>query len=311
MRAIFFGTPALAVPSLDALARIADVPCVICQPDRPAGRGMALRPPPVKQRALELGIEVMQPEKVRTPDFAASLRALRADVAVVIAYGRILPRGVLEAPARGCVNIHASLLPRWRGAGPIQWAIISGDARTGVSLMQMDEGMDTGPVIATRATDIDPDEDASALGARLSRMGAELLESELARYVAGEIAPTPQDETLACAAPLLEKEDGRLDFRAGAREVHARVRGVTPWPGAFTTDAGRVVKIHRTRVAEDGGTLGAPGEILRADADGIVVACGEGAIRVEELQLDSKKRLRAAPFLAGQGWSPGRRLGEP
>ncbi len=308
MRALFFGTPALAVPSLDALARIAEVPLVVCQPDRPAGRGLELRPPPVKARALELGIDVIQPTKLRAPELAASLRALEADVAVVIAYGRILPRAILEAPRRGCVNIHASLLPRWRGAGPIQWAIVHGDAETGVCLMQMDEGMDTGPVIACARTPIDPDETAGELGPRLAAMGAALLAEELGRYVDGAIQPTPQDHAAATMAPLLEKDDGRIDWTASARRVHDLVRGMSPWPGAFTSLGGTRIMIHRTAVVDG---AGAPGEVLVASGDDLVVAAGEGAVAIRELQLAGKKRLGARAFLAGHPIAVGARMGEP
>lgn len=309
MRAIFFGTPQLAVPSLEAVHEIADVVQVICQPDRPAGRGMKLRPPPVKARALELGLPVAQPKKVRTEDFAASLRALEADVAVVIAYGRILPRAVLDAPRRGCVNVHASLLPRWRGAGPIQWAIVHGDRETGVCLMQMDEGMDTGPVIACERTPIDPDETAAELGARLSAMGASLLREKLPAWVEGEVRATPQDDAGATLAPLLTKEDGRVDWRKSAREVHDRVRGLSPWPGAFTEVDGRVVKIHRTEIRSDSGSASEAGEVLAAEPSGIEVACGRGTIAILELQLEGKRRLGARDFLAGHPWARGLRLG--
>lgn len=310
MRAIFFGTPELAVPSLDALVGIADVVRVICQPDRPAGRGMKLRPPPVKERALELGIPVEQPTKVKTPDFAASLRALEADVALVIAYGRILPKAVLEAPRAGCVNVHASLLPRWRGAGPIQWAIASGDAETGVCLMQMDEGMDTGPVIACERTPIDPDETAAQLGARLAQMGADLVRAKLADFVEGRITPVPQDSAAATLAPMLTKEDGRIDWSAPARRVHDRVRGMSPWPGAFTELGTERVKVHATAVRSEAGVAAPPGTIVRADAEGIEVACGEGVIAILELQLEGKKRLSAAAHLTGHPWAAGMRFGE-
>lgn len=310
MRAIFFGTPELAVPSLEALVDIAEVVRVICQPDRPAGRGMKLRSPPVKERALELGLSVEQPTKVKTAEFAASLRALEADVALVVAYGRILPKAVLEAPKRGCVNVHASLLPRWRGAGPIQWAIVHGDSETGVCLMQMDEGMDTGPVIACERTPIDPDETAAELGARLARMGAALVRDKLPDYVAGRITPTPQDPAAATMAPILTKEDGRIDWTAPARRVHDRVRGMSPWPGAFTELRGQRVKVHKTEVRSEGGAAGEPGMILRAAPSGIEVACGEGVLAILELQLEGRKRMSAAAHLAGHEWLPGMRFEE-
>jgi len=306
MRAIFFGTPQLAVPSLEAVAALADVVQVVCQPDRPAGRGLKLRPPPVKVRALELGLEVVQPRRVKRAAFAESLRALEADVAVVIAYGRILPKAVLDAPRRGCVNVHASLLPAWRGAGPIQWAIVNGDDRTGVCLMQMDEGMDTGPVLACDETPIDPDETAGELGQRLSEMGAAILTRELPRWVAGEITPVPQAHAAATNAPLLSKEDGAIRWGDSARAVHDRVRGMHPWPGAHTSLDGTALKVHRTQVVPGAGE---PGVVLSADAEGIVVACGEGAVALTKVQLTGKRRLDAGPFLSGHPISAGTRLG--
>lgn len=309
MRAIFFGTPQLAVPSLEAVHEIADVVRVICQPDRPAGRGMRLRPPPLKVRALELGLDVEQPRKVKTDDFAASLRALEADVAVVVAYGRILPRAVLDAPRRGCVNVHASLLPRWRGAGPIQWAIVHGDRETGVCLMQMDDGMDTGPVIACESTPIDPDETAAELGARLSAMGASLLREMLPAWVDGAVEATRQDDAGATMAPLLKKEDGRIDWRESARAVHDRVRGLSPWPGAFTEVRGATVKVHRTEVESEEGAAAPPGTVLALGAEGVEVACGRGVVALTELQLEGKRRLPAQRFVAGQSWEPGLVLG--
>lgn len=306
MRAIFFGTPELAVPSLEALVAVADVARVICQPDRPAGRGMKLRPPPVKVRALELGLAVDQPTRVKTPELAASLRALEADVALVIAYGRILPKAVLDAPRAGCVNVHASLLPRWRGAGPIQWAITHGDAETGVCLMQMDEGMDTGPVIACERTPIDPDETAGQLGARLARMGADLVRARLTDFVEGRLVATPQGAAGVTLAPILTKEDGRIDWQAPARAVHDRVRGMSPWPGAFSELAGERVKLHATAVRSEGGVPAPPGTLLRCDPQrGIEVACGEGVVAILELQLEGKRRLSAGAHLAGHAWTPG------
>lgn len=309
MRAIFFGTPALAVPSLEAVHAIADVALVICQPDRPAGRGMKLRAPAVKERALALGLPVEQPTKVRTEDFRARLVALEADVAVVVAYGRILPRGVLDAPRTGCVNVHASILPRWRGAGPIQWAIVSGDRETGVCLMQMDEGMDTGAVIACERTPIAPNETAAELGERLGGIGAALLTAHLPRWVEGATLPTPQPAEGVTMAPMLTKEDGRIDWRASAREVHDRVRGLSPWPGAFSELDGAPLKIHETRVHAEDGALGEPGAVCAVSADAIVVACGRGAVAIRSLQEEGRRRLSAAQFVSGHALAIGQRLG--
>lgn len=309
MKAIFFGSPEFAVPCLDAVAEVAEVVAVVCQPDRPAGRGLALKPPAVKTRALALGLDVIQPTKVKPPEFAESLRSLGADVGVVVAYGRILPRGVLDAPRVGCVNVHASLLPRFRGAAPIQWAIAEGEAETGVTLMQMDEGLDTGPMLAVARTPIEPDETAQALAARLSKMGADLIRAELPRVARGELSAVAQDPSRATLAPLLTKEDGRLDFGWPAKRVHDRVRGMSPWPGAFAALDGGILKVHRARLAADTRTDAAPGTVLPSERSALRVACGDGrAVDLLELQEPGKKRLSAAQYRAGRGLEPGFRF---
>ena len=318
MRAIFFGTPAFAVPTLDALVDMADVLAVVTQPDRPAGRGMQAQYSAVKARAIALDLPLLQPLKVRTPDFAQHLRALEADVAVVVAYGRILPKAVLEAPRLGCVNVHASLLPRWRGAAPVHWAIVHGDTQSGVCLMKMDEGMDTGAVIGTMSTAITPSDTAQSLSLRLASIGAELLARDLPRYLAGELPPIPQDEALATLAPILRKEDGWVRFDGTAGEVHNRVRGMTPWPGASAVhEDGNRFKIHRTHVVKDAGSaIGADGQpvpvgtIVRVDAHGIEVACGMGVVAIDELQLPGKRRMDVKTFLSGRAWRSGQRLGQ-
>lgn len=301
MRAAFFGSPAFAVPCLDALHEIADVVAVFSQPDRPSGRGLALTPPAVKSRALELGLPVYQPTKVRSGALASQLEELALDVAVVVAYGRILPLDVLDAPARGCVNVHGSLLPKWRGAAPIQWAIASGDAQTGVTLMRMDEGMDTGPMIATATAAIGESETTPELAERLSKLGAELLRVELPRWVRGELEAKPQPEG-ATHAELLSKEHGHLDWNATAQALHDRVRAFVPWPGAYT-DAGELrLKVHRTHVVAARGTYGQPGTIL--PGAGLHVACGEGILGIDELQEPNRKRLDAESFRAGRDLPP-------
>lgn len=308
MRAAFFGSPAFAVPCLDALAEIAGVVRVYTQPDRPAGRGMKLTPPAVKVRALELGIPVSQPTKVRTPEFAEELRALDLDVILVVAYGRILPKAVLEAPRCGCVNVHASLLPRHRGAAPIQWAIAMGDRETGVCLMKMDEGLDTGPVFARRTLAIRDDHDAHSLAEELSKLGAELVRTELPRVVRGELEAVPQPEEGATYARLLEKSDAILDFRRSARALYDHARGMRPWPGAETTLDGERLKILRC-VALDESADEAPGEIVRASAEGIDVATGEGILRLLEVQLPGKKPITAAQLVSSRNDLVGRTLG--
>jgi methionyl-tRNA formyltransferase len=307
-RAIFFGTPEFAVPCLHALHEIADVVQVITQPDRPAGRGMKLTPPPVRVAAEALGLRVHQPTKVRTAEFAAGLRALGADLALVIAYGRILPAAVLSAPRLGCVNVHASLLPGLRGAAPIQWAIVRGEQRTGVCLMQMDEGMDTGPVLACRALDIGPEETAGELAPRLSQLGADLVRAELPRFLRGELVARAQDHARATLAPILTKEQGRVDFRRSATEVHDLVRGLHPWPAAYAFLDGQRLKLHRVRVSAAHGEHGAPGQIVRADRHAIEVACGAGVVAIEELQPEGKRRMSVADFCAGSRLQPGARF---
>jgi len=308
IRAAFLGTPDFAVPCLAALLEVAEVPLVVTQPDKPQGRGLALTPPPVKAFALEHGIRVIQPPKARDGVLRDALRDLSLDVALVVAYGKILPADVLEAPRLGCLNVHGSLLPRWRGAAPIQWAVVSGDAQTGVCLMQMDVGMDTGPVLARRVVDIGADETGGELFVRLSTLSGQLVREELPRYVRGELTPTPQPSEGATHARMIEKSDGALDFAAPAQAVHDRARGFSPWPGAFATLDGRRVKIHRTRVVATEGVLGEPGRVLATAADGIVVACGQGAVRLEELQLEGKKRVAASAFLAGHPLGPDARF---
>lgn len=308
-RAVFFGSPEFAVPSLVALTEVADVLAVVAQPDKPAGRGLTLRPPAVKVRALELGLPVLQPRKLRDGALAQQLRELALDVAVVIAYGRILPLDVLTAPRLGCVNLHGSLLPRWRGAAPIQWAVASGDPTTGVTLMQMDEGLDTGPILGALETAIGRDETAGDVFARLATLSADLLRRELPRFVRGELTPVPQDETLATHARPLDKTDGRLDWQRPATALAHHVRGMSPWPGAYALHGDVSVKVHRVSALTLDPAGAPPGTVLGGDRDGVRVACGEGVLAVHELQLPGRKRLSAEAFLAGRGWPPGTVLG--
>jgi methionyl-tRNA formyltransferase len=308
---LFFGTPEFAVPALRALHDVAEVTLVVTQPDRPKGRGMKLAPPPVKELALQLGLPVTQPTKVRTPEFAAQLREQHADFALVIAYGRILPKPVLDAPRLGCVNVHASLLPKLRGAAPIQWAVVRGDTETGVCLMQMDEGLDTGPVLACERIPIDPDETSAQLSLRLSELGARLVREQVPRLVAGQLVAVPQDHANATLAPLLSKDDGAIDWARSARELHNLVRGFSPWPSAFTWLDGTRVKLLRTQVREERAPHGTPGELLGVSRDGIDVACGHGTLRLLELQLEGARRLPAADFIAGQRLEAGKCLQGP
>ncbi len=309
MRALFFGTPAIAVPSLEALTEIAEVVGVVCQPDKPAGRGLELKAPPVKERAIALGLEVSQPAKVRTPEFAQWVKDRGADVAVVIAYGRILPPAVLEGPRRGCLNLHASLLPKYRGAAPITWAILRGERETGVCLMQMDEGMDTGPVYAAQALAIGDEMTAEELAREIAALAARVVREDVPRVLAGELVATAQDHAAATMAPLLEKENGRVAWAQGARAVHDHVRGMTPWPGAFTSLHGKTLKVLRTRVAQASGSRGAPGLVIGADKREIEVACGDGTVLLLRAQVEGKKALDATELVGGRAIATGMRLG--
>jgi methionyl-tRNA formyltransferase len=300
-RALFFGSPAFAVPSLDALRAIADVVGVVCQPDKPAGRGLALASPAVKVRAIEIGATVVQPTKLRTGEFGQWARAQNADVALVVAYGRILPKDVLDAPRLGCVNVHASLLPKYRGAAPITWAIVRGETETGVTLMKLDEGMDTGPTFARVATPIGPDETAGDLSTRLARLGADAVIEGLPRFVAGACHLEPQDEARATTAPILEKQHGQVDWKGAAQTVHDHVRGMSPWPGAFSLLRERTVKIHATRVIERDGARGRPGEVVLADKSRVLVACGEGTVEIVTVQPEGKRAMHASAWAMGRG----------
>ena len=311
-RAVFFGTPQFAVPCLEALAEIADVVGVVCQPDRPQGRGLELTAPPVKKRAVELGLTVVQPTKLRTGEFAAWLREQNVDVALVVAYGRILPKDVLEAPRLGCVNVHASLLPKLRGAAPITWAVVRGEPETGVTLMQMDEGMDTGAMLEQFATPITDEEAAGELSERLSAIGALATRKGLPTYVAGGYKPLAQDHGKATMAPMLKKEDGRIDFSLPARSVHDHVRGMTPWPGAVTTARGKTLKVHATRVTDVPQQVtapAAPGTVVFADKSRVVVACGERGVELTRVQLEGKKAIGAGDWFLGRGIAEGDKLG--
>jgi methionyl-tRNA formyltransferase len=308
LRIVFMGTPAFACPTLQALMdRGEEILAVVTQPDRPKGRGQQLAPPPVKELAGSAGLTVLQPVKVRAPEFIDVMRELAPDLIVVIAFGQILPKALLDIPRFGCINIHASLLPRWRGAAPINWCIITGDTETGITTMQMDVGLDTGAMLLKKSLAIDPDADASSLHDRLARLGADTLTETLDLLAQGELVPEVQDDALTCYAPMLKKEDGAIDWTKDALAIKNLVRGVTPWPGAFTSWEGKTLKVCRVGVAAGEGR---PGEVLRADRTGLEVACGSGSLLILELQLEGRKRLPAAEFLAGCKVAAGSLLGK-
>jgi methionyl-tRNA formyltransferase len=305
MRVVFFGSPAFALPSLEAVAREHQVVVVVSQPDRPAGRGKKLLAPPVKELALRLGLRVEQPLKVRDGVLAKALSALQPDVFVVVAYGRILPPDLLAVPRLGAWNVHASLLPKYRGAAPIQWAVIRGESKTGVCVMRMEQGLDTGPVAARSEEPIHDDDTAGTLGERLAALGSQLLVATLPCIADGSVTLQAQDEVGATLAPLMKKEDGYLDLGAPASEVSAQARGVDPWPGATVFLDGEPVKVFGARVIEG---QGSPGEVQGLVPQGLVVACGGGAVVFAELQMPGRKRLPAAAVLAGHAIPVGTRL---
>jgi methionyl-tRNA formyltransferase len=299
MRAIFFGSPEFAVPALERVARDHQVLAVLSQPDRPAGRGRAVLAPAVKVSAQRLGLPVLQPTKLRDPDLHAQLAALQPDVFVVVAYGRILPPALLAVPSLGPWNVHGSLLPKYRGAAPIQRAVMAGDDLTGVCIMRMEEGLDTGPVLACRQEVISDQDTAGSLALRLSLLGADLLGVTLAEIAAGRAQTQAQDHARATLAPMLSKDDGLLDFTRPARLVSAQARGVDPWPGAMANlDDSTVLKLFGPQVV-DTQRSAAPGTVLGLAPDGLVIACGNQAVAFAELQLPGRKRLAAAAVLAG------------
>jgi methionyl-tRNA formyltransferase len=301
VKSVFFGTAEIACPSLEALAQsgFSKVAAVVSQPDRPSGRDLKLHPTAVKSLALKLEIPVLQPERARSESFLAELRAIAPDVIVVMAYGQILPQALLEIPPRGCVNIHTSILPKYRGAAPIQWALLNGDSETGVTLMKMDAGMDTGPIIAMARTPISMEDNAETIHDRLAALGASLLVEKLPAYLDGSLKPAPQPEG-ATHARKITKEDGRLNWHEPALALWNRVRALTPWPGAFAylraEEKPMLLKIWRARSTTG---HGAPGEILGVDKAGITVACGRDALLLTEVQREGGKRMSAHDFVLG------------
>lgn len=307
IRTVFMGTPDFALDTLRGLVDAGlNLVGVYTQPDRPKGRGKKLAAPPVKELALAQGIPVFQPAKLRAPEAVAELQALAPDLIVVVAYGQILPQAVLDIPQHGCINVHASLLPKYRGAAPINKAVVDGETETGVTTMQMDVGLDTGDMLVKKTIAIGPDETAGELHDRLAKVGREAMDETIVRLLDGSLVAEKQDDALTCYAPMMKKEDGLIDWSRPAAEVHNQVRGLAPWPGAYTELDGETLKISGTVLADG---AGAPGTVLSADGEGVVVACGDGAVRIAELQLPGKKRLPAADFLRGQPLPNGLQLG--
>ena len=315
MKLVFCGTPQFAVPTLKALLAAGhEIALVISQPDRPVGRGQQLTAPPVKETALAAGIPVTQPEKIRNnAEFRARLEAIAPEAIVVVAYGRIIPLWMLELPRMGCINLHGSLLPKFRGAAPIQWALAMGDAYTGNTTMLLEEGLDTGPILLQQTVEIGPEQTAVELFDVLARAGAPLMVETLAGLAGGTIKPQPQNHAFATFAPLLDREDGRMDFATRtAAELHNRWRGFQPWPGAFTALGGKKLIVHRMKVADAGG-LKAPGLVapgtIHVENHRLYAACAaETWLELVEVQLEGKKRMATAEFLCGTPLAEGARL---
>jgi len=302
MRVVFMGTPAFSVPALEAIVAAGhEVVCVYTQPPRPAGRGKKERPGAVHARALELGLPVRHPVSLKSPEAQAELAALGADVGVVVAYGLILPQAVLDAPRKGCLNIHASLLPRWRGAAPIHRAIMAGDSETGISIMQIEAGLDTGPVLMREATEIGETETTEILHDRLARMGGRLIVEALARLP--DLVPEPQPEAGVTYARKIDKAEAAIDWARPAVEIDRQIRGLSPFPGAWTTYGGTRLKLLRSRLATG---QGRPGEVLAP----LVVACGEGAVEISDVQAEGRGRQSAEAFLNGAALVVGDVLGD-
>jgi methionyl-tRNA formyltransferase len=328
MRLVFLGTPAFAVPTLERLVEAGhQVLAVVTQPDRPRGRGQHPSPPPVKEAAARLGLAVRQPERVRLPETVEFLRALQPEAMVVVGYGQIIPQTVIDLAPLGIVNVHASLLPKYRGAGPIQWAILNGETRTGVTTMRIDAGLDTGDMLLKTEIEIGPEENAVELGARLAAVGADLLVETLAGLAAGAIVPEKQDSSQATYARLLKKEDGMVDWSLPAQAIHNRVRGLQPWPGAYTTFRGQTLHIWKSRPGPwppapgprplssgpwppaPGPCLPGPGRI--SSVKPLIVSCGSGALELLEVQLEGRKRISAADFANGQRLAENEDIGGP
>jgi len=303
-RIVFMGTPEFAVPSLQALLdadpdRVGRVVGVVTQPDRPKGRGQHLAPPPIKLLAQQAGLPILQPVKMKDPDFLDGLRGWAPDVIAVTAFGRILPPAVLDLPPMGCVNVHGSLLPKYRGAAPIQWAVINGETETGITTMLMDPGLDTGPMLLRETVPIHPTDTAGDLATRLAPLGGRLLTETIAGLKNGRLRPIPQDHAQATLAPLLKKEDGVLNWMDAASALANRIRGLTPWPGAYTYHGEERWQIWQAQAAPVGCAEAAPGTILEVTKEGLRIATGNGSLLIQDIQPASGKRLSIQQYLSG------------
>jgi methionyl-tRNA formyltransferase len=300
MRLLFMGTPAFAVPTLKALLSSHHTVCaVFTQPDKPSGRGEKLASPPVKQLALEQGVSVYQPDKLKAAEWPLVFTALKADAYVVVAYGKILPQWLLDLPRLGAYNVHASLLPKYRGAAPIHWAIANGECKTGITTMKLDAGMDTGDLLLHHEISIQPDDTSSSVHDRLAEIGAELMLKTLEGLEKGTAKPIPQDPALATYAPMLKKSDGLLDWSQSAVSLHNRIRAFNPWPGTYTQSQGQTLRVWRAQPAEPLSDSLPPGTLLHHSSGAAMVACGTGFLKLEEVQMENRKRTSALDFLHG------------
>ena len=308
---VFCGTPRFAVPTLEKLLEAEyAVPLVVTQPDKPRGRGMEVTDSPVKAAALRLGLPIIQPDKIKNNDeFRAQIASVSPDAIIVVGYGRIIPQWMIDLPRFGNLNLHASLLPKYRGAAPIQWAIANGESITGVTIMRIDAGLDTGDMLLQRELLIEPDDTAETLGPKLAALGAELMVETLRGLESGRVRPVPQDHTKATIAPILKKEDGRIDFARTADEIFNRLRGFQPWPGAYTTFKSKTLQVHKARPSEPGARL-SPGEIA-VEGTRLLAACGQGTtLELVEIQIEGKHRMLAREFINGYRPKTGDRLGQ-
>lgn len=311
MRIVFMGTPEFAVPTLEALLNTGHVVVgVVTQPDKPRGRGQVLTPPPVKSLADRQGIAVCQPTKIKDPGFLELLNAWHPECIVVVAYGRILPKAVLDLPPKACINVHASLLPAYRGAAPIQWAVMNGETQTGITTMLMDEGMDTGDVLLQEIMTIRPDETAGELSARLAQLGGKLLVDTLRQWEAGTLVPRPQDHAKATYAPMLKKEAGNIDWTQPSQRITNTVRGLSPWPGTYTYWGSERLMIWKVQPVPSSGDqkVGEPGAVVSIRVNECLVATGGGLLAILELQPANKKRMSIEQFLRGHPLKPGMRF---
>ncbi|MDX1777081.1 MAG: methionyl-tRNA formyltransferase [Desulfobulbales bacterium] len=322
-RIVFMGTPAFAVPSLQALLDNGEnVVCVVTRPDRAKGRGRKVMPPPVKELAIGAAIPVLQPERIKTREFLVELGKFKPDIIALTAYGKILPGSIINLPPLGTINVHGSLLPKYRGAAPVQWALINGEKETGITIMQMDEGIDTGDILLQAKTAIEPEDTAATLAARLARLGGKTLVEALDLLRRDKLKPVKQDDGQASFAPLLKKEDGLLDWSQAATQIYGLVRGFDPWPSTYTTLSGKRLRLFSPEIfsenpcqnlintSTDGCRFSEPGIVCRADRNGLLITTGKGCLLFREIQAEGSRRMAVEAYISGKPIKPGTKLGK-